>query len=179
MKRILMNVLGLVLIAGALTTTSCKKGDEGPAGPKGDSAIANVYYSAWSAVTFNTTTGAATITAPKVTQDILDKGDVRVYFNWGSAASPQIFSLPCDFNVTASDGTTVLQVKVIQTLALGKINLFAAGDIDPSTETVSGVVYAQYRYIVIPGGVKVARLGSPAINWSDYAEVKAYLGLKD
>jgi hypothetical protein len=33
----------------------------------------------------------------------------------------------------------------------------------------------QYRYVLIPGGASVRR----NVNWNNYEEVKAYLGLKD
>jgi len=38
--------------------------------------------------------------------------------------------------------------------------------------------YRQYRYILIPGSVN-ARVAKPAVNWNNYKEVQAYLGLKD
>jgi hypothetical protein len=174
MKRILMNVLGLVLIAGALTTTSCKKGDEGPAGPKGDSAIANVYYSDWKDVTFDAN-ATATIVAPKVTQNILDQGDVRVYWNFGSKTNPYIVSLPSNLVYNAT--TTFI---VVPNFYVGNIELTANYTGLSSGTNTAGEKAGQFRYVIIPGGVKVARTaGGSSIDWNDYKQVQAYLGLKD
>jgi hypothetical protein len=48
----------------------------------------------------------------------------------------------------------------------------------------NGHNYYQFRYIIIPGGttalpVSVNGMKSNTIDWNDYNQVKAYLGLKD
>jgi len=48
---------------------------------------------------------------------------------------------------------------------------------DASTFTSGGSKAWQYRYVVIPGGT--AARTAKTINWNNYAEVKAYLGLKN
>ena len=43
--------------------------------------------------------------------------------------------------------------------------------------TTDGDTVRQYRYILIPGGVTTGRMR--VVDWNDYKQVKAYLGLKD
>lgn len=196
MRQKLFYALPFVLVL-VLFITSCKKGDTGPAGAagpagpagatgatgpagaKGDTGTANVIYSAWLDVKYqpvkDQTTGdtvawTATIPAPKLTNAILNSGTVKVYLNAGSTAQPAIFPLPfTDFY--AATGITNLNVY----FTLNTIHLYATHD--PSTETVQGVKYYQHRYILIPGSVPGRT--SEKINWNDYNQVKAYLGLTD
>ena len=148
-------------------------GQTGPQGPQGPAGTANVVYSNWIDVTFtpqvpapgDTTGWAATINAPKLVDSILNKGDIKVYVNFGSSADPAVFALPI-----SSD----LGFAVIPYYEVGKINLIS--DIDAGTETSAGQKFFQYRYVLIPGVVP-GRLKT--INWNNYAEVQAFLGLKD
>ena len=168
-----------------LVIASCSK--EGPAGPagaqgvqgaqgtqgiqgvKGDTGVANVIYSAWLDVTYTqdatSMTWSATIPAPKLDANMLSKGEMRVYINFGLANAPLVAPLP-DF-----DGADILNVG----FELQKIDLISTYDYSTGTDAASGQKYYQYRYILIPGG-KAAR---SAINWNNYAEVKKYLNLKD
>ncbi|BAV05691.1 hypothetical protein SAMN05421788_108160 [Filimonas lacunae] len=170
MKQILMKAFGLVMIAGALTATSCKKGDAGPQGEKGDSAIANVYYSDWTDVTFGATDAYGEIDAPKLTQDVLDKGDIRVYWNFGSKSSPYIQA--CPSNLYYNDSTTFI---ITPEFYVGTIGLQANYLGLSSTTNSAGEAVRQFRYILIPGGTKART----SINWNNYAEVKAALNIKD
>jgi hypothetical protein len=146
------------------TNVSCKKGDTGP---KGDTGVANAVYSAWKTVTFGgavlqtgDTVGVATITAPEITNDVLNKGTVHVYANFGTAAAPDIVPIPY------SD-LLISGIYVNVDMELGKINLIS--NIDAS---------APYRYIVITGSV-AAGGRQATIDWNNYAEVKKALNLKD
>ncbi|WP_229379462.1 hypothetical protein [Fibrella forsythiae] len=98
----------LILITTfALSVTACQKakdgevgpqgatgatGATGPQGPKGDPGSANVIYSAWISTPFTGSGSSYTgnVTAPKITQDVLDKADIRVYWNEGG----RVLSLP-------------------------------------------------------------------------------------
>jgi hypothetical protein len=144
------------------TNVSCKKGDTGP---KGDTGVANAIYSAWANVTFSgavttagDTVGVATITAPKITKDVLDKALVKVYVNLGTATAPNIAPLPY------IDFLNGFWINV--DFEIGKINLLANGDGS-----------ASYRYIIITGSVPAAR--AAAVNWNDYNAVKQYYNLPD
>ncbi|AEW00810.1 hypothetical protein A4D02_12700 [Niastella koreensis] len=146
------------------TNVSCKKGDTGP---KGDTGVANAVYSAWKTVTFGgavlqtgDTVGVATITAPEITNDVLNKGTVHVYANFGTTAAPDIVPIPY-LDVISSIWVNV-------DYELGKIHLVS--NIDAS---------APYRYIVLTGSVPASGGRQATINWNDYAEVKKALNLKD
>lgn len=126
---------------------SCKKGDTGPAGatgpagPTGSTGSANVIYSAWVNVTFtgSGTSWSGQMTAPGVTQDIMDKGVVKSYFKFGTSVYDGNYS-----NIPTG-------AAIYQYLSVGFINLratFAAN--------------YPWRYVIIPGGVAGGRLGNTA-----------------
>ena len=188
------------LLIASLAFSSCKKGDtgpqglagpagpngaQGPAGPQGPAGTANVIYSNWLPVTFTPidengdpildpdtqepVAWLAEIPAPTLTNDILTKGEIKVYVNVGTAATPVVVPLPLtDFYALFG------VVNLNAFYSLNKINLVSTQD--ASTVTDQGQTYNQYRYILIPGVVP-GRMAT--INWNNYAEVKAYLGLKD
>jgi len=197
-KSSLTLLASLVLIT--FIFTQCQKGDVGPAGPagptgsaaaagspgatgpKGDTGTANVIYSPWLDVTYNgldtvhnndgtidTVLWGASITANKLTQPILDRGEIKVYMNWGTLTNPDIAPLP----ILDPFFTGLI---INPEFLLQKIDLYS--NFNASTVTQGGQKYLQYRYILIPGSV-AGRLSKPAINWNNYNEVKAYLGLTD
>lgn len=145
-------------------------GPVGPQGPKGDTGVANVIYSNWLDVSYqedtdNPGTWLAQINAPKLTNDIINKGEIKVYWNLGSAADPLVVPIPY------FDGGTIIN----PLYDVGAIYLLTnAGDV--GTATSGGVKFQQYRYILIPGVVP-GRMAT--VNWNNYEEVKKYLGLKD
>lgn len=137
------------------TNVSCKKGDTGP---KGDTGVANAIYSAWTQLNYNSQ--GDTIfwyewAAPKITKEVLDKAEIKVYANIGTAAAPNIIPIPY-FN-----GAFLINVDY----EVGKINLVSNGDGS-----------APYRYIIITGSVPAAR---SAVNWNDYNAVKQYFKIPD
>ena len=135
--------------------SNCKKGDTGPAGAtgpagptgatgaSGPTGTANVIYSAWAAVTFtgSGTSWSGLITAPGVTQAIMDKGVVKTYFQFGTAVYDGTYS-----NIPTG-------ASIYQYLTVGAINLratFAAN--------------YPWRYVIIPGGTAGGRYSSGADN---------------
>jgi hypothetical protein len=194
--QLLPFVLGMALIT---TIFSCSKegpagpagaagpagpqGPSGPAGPAGQPGTANVIYSDWLDVKFtpikdtpatgpiDTVAWTARITASRLDTSILNRGEVKVYLNAGTSTQPFVTPLPLtDF--------------AYYYLAIGSLNpYFSVGRIDlistddGSTETFQGAKYYQYRYILVPGGTHARTNNS--INWNDYKQVQAYLGLKD
>ncbi|AEV98098.1 hypothetical protein A4D02_33460 [Niastella koreensis] len=178
----------LVLLSGlffVMFMISCGKdgakgadGAPGPAGPKGDSGSGNVIYSAWLDVAYKPDTvhqaGGkidtigyyAIIAAPKLTQALVSTADVKVFINGNDASDPVIYALP----YVATSG-----LNIRFSAYTGNIQLDANADV--STVTTGGKKYQQYRYMIVPGN-NLARAAAP-VNWSDYAAVKAYLGLKD
>lgn len=175
----------LVLLSGLLLVmfmTSCGKdgspGPAGPAGPKGDTGSGTVIYSDWLDVPFapdtiHTSGGSidtigyyAIIDAPKLTKELLSTADVKVYINTDDVSDPLIYPLP----YYAASGIYI-DVKAYTQ----KIELYSNADV--STVSANGKKYQQYRYMIVPGNTQAR--SAAAVNWSDYAEVKAYLGLKD
>jgi hypothetical protein len=190
--RFLPYIIGMALLMGMV---SCSKdgpagatgpagpagpgGPAGPAGPAGQTGTANVIYSDWLDVTFDTVWNqtrdtvlayTATIPAPKLDSAILTTGEVKVYMNVNSANDPVVYPLPI-FDLYELAG--VLNVNLY--FYIGGIDLYATHD--PSTFTDNNIKYYQFRYILIPGGTH-AKTMKP-INWNNYKEVQAYLGLKD
>lgn len=178
-------VFGLVIASCSKEGPAGATGPAGPAGPtgatgatgaKGDTGVANVIYSAWLDAKYTpetqTTNGVLDTlgfyldaAVPKLTNAILTSGEIKVYINLGTAATPVIVPLPY------FDPYTFLSVNPTYSASL--ISLYSNGDV--STFTDAGVKKQQWRYILIPGG-KPAR---SAIDWNNYAEVQKYLGLKD
>ncbi len=153
-------------------------GPPGPAGPKGDGVSGTVIYSGWLDVPFKPDTihlaGGkidtigyfAVIDAPKLTLAMLNTADVKVYINSNDATDPVIFSLPYRSN----SGLYIDLASYTQ-----KLELYSNADL--STVTVNGKKYQQYRYMIVPGNTQSRSASS--VNWTDYAAVKAHLGLKD
>jgi len=178
----------LVLLSGlffVMFMISCGKdgaagpqGPVGPAGPKGDSASGTVIYSEWLDVLFKPDTvhlaGGridtigyfADIDVPKLTPALVNTADVKMYINSKDASDPVIYPLPYN----ASSGLYIQFSAYAQ-----RISLYSNGDL--SSFTANGKKYRQFRYMIVPGNTQ-GRLAA-SVNWSDYAAVKVYLGLKD
>lgn len=179
-----------LLFAIVLFFASCtKEGPAGPAGPagptgpqgptgaagaagaQGPAGTANVFYSNWLDLTFTPNTDSSTwtgqIAAARLVDSIIQRGDVKVYVNIGTVATPVIAPLPLDALAFGLILTPLYQV--------GRITLLS--DLDASTEGLGTQKSFQYRYILIPGGTATGRVAT--VDWNDYNAVKAYLGLKD
>jgi len=153
-------------------------GPAGSAGPKGDTGVANVIYSTWLDATYiaDTVHNGAVIdtigfyydaTVPKLTNAILTTGEIKVYLNLGTAATPGIVPLPY-FD-------PYFGISINPTFTTSLIDLYSNLNVSTYTDQTSGQKRQQWRYILIPGG-KPAR---SAIDWNNYAEVKKYLNLPD
>jgi hypothetical protein len=120
--------------AGATGAT----GPAGPAGVAGPTGTANVIYSSWATVTFagSSTSWSASITAPGVTQAILDQGVVKTYFQFGSTVYDGNYN-----NIPTGHA-------IYQYLIVGSIDLAATFN----------ATYP-WRYVIIPGGVAGGRTG--------------------
>lgn len=172
--------LGMLLLMSLCLVMSCgEDGDAGPAGEKGDKGDtgepgpagqdgAGVIYSPWLNLDFVSNDGlyTAVVDVPQLTNEIATTGDVRVYLNILTADEPVIAPLPYfeDFDyyvryIAYPNGITI------------------GANFDASTGT-GGNPNFQYRYVLIPGSEAAGRK-TKNIDWSNYAEVKAYLKLAD
>jgi hypothetical protein len=153
-------------------------GPAGPAGPKGDDGT-TVIYSDWLDVRFlpdtiHTAGGTvdtigyyAAIDVPKLTPALLGTADVKVYLNGADVSDPVIYSLPYRF-------TSGLYVDVVASNQA--IELYSNSDLSSVFDN-TGKKVLQFRYMIVPGNTHAR--SAAAVSWSNYAEVKEYLGLKD
>jgi len=126
----------LALTAGFIVMTGCKKGDTGPAGPAGPDSV---QYSAWKTLSMDyagsdnagDSVFTGTVTAPAITQAIIDKGSVIGYL---IVADP----------LTGDSSIINASLAFNEFFAVGKIDLVSYG-VDFSDY--------DYRYVVIPGKV--------------------------
>ena len=196
MKQKIFSMPFCLVIAVIILLASCKKGDTGPAGaagptgpagapgptgPAGPAGAANVFYSAWLNVAYNADTAAngdtlrfvANIPATKLVDSILSKGEIKVYFNYRTPSDPDVIPLPY-FDPIYFDPAVVLNPDFLPGLIILSSN-YNMGTFDENNEK-----RFQYRYILIPGGTAAKPApGEKAIDWNNYKEVQAYLGLKD
>jgi len=177
------------LLAASLLIGACKKGDPGPQGAKGDKGdsgangatgatggkgdpgTANVLYSDWVDLRFSLDTASGTfftqINEAKVTEDLLSKGEIKVFINLGTTAQKVVSPLP----FVSGDA------QIMPVYAPGVIEVDANVNASTATNSQTGQKTRQYRYVLIPGGAHVRM--DKQINWNNYEEVKTYLGLKD
>ena len=146
------------------------QGPGGPAGPNGQPGTANVIYSDWidtttwvadtvhNGATVDTLGFFADLAVPALDTNILNHGEIKVYINLSTDPTfPIVFALP--FN----NGSTFID------------QVFAPNVIELSSNN-PGLQGLPVRYILIPGGTHAR---TAKINWNNYNEVKAYLGLKN
>ncbi|MCD9018421.1 hypothetical protein [Parachryseolinea silvisoli] len=144
------------------------KGDTGQPGPAGEDG-AGVIYSPWLNVEFDYDDGSylSHLEVPELTNEILSKGDIRVYVNLSSATEPAVFPLPF-----LEDDNELYYIRYAA--LLNGITLQANFDASTSSGDDPNL---QYRYVLIPGS-EAARKAKD-IDWNNYAAVKAYLKLAD
>lgn len=154
-------------------------GPAGPAGPKGDAGSGSIIYSEWLDVAFKADTvnlaggGVdtigyyATVNAPKLTLDMINKADVKMFLNVSDKSDPTVYPLPY------SNPRSGVYIEVISY----EQNIQLYSNIEMSTYSRNGQKYQQYRYMIIPGSV-TARQHSK-VDWSNYAQAKKQLGFED
>ncbi len=191
MKQKIFAMPYYLVIAVIMILASCKKGDTGPEGPQGPAGTpgvsgpagpagaANVIYSEWLTVDYNAQTDparySANILAPKLVDSILTKGEIKVYFNYGTATNADVVALPIFDPIYYTPALTLYPDFLV-----GKI-ILTTNNATMGTYDENGQKYYQYRYILIPGGTTAGRAanGEKTIDWNNYKEVQQYLGLKD
>jgi len=132
----------LILIVGtvlALGMTSCKKGDTGAVGPVGPAGPDSVVYSAWQTLnfTFYQTDSSLvdTISAPSITQAILDSGVILTYYNLADPTDPSA-------GTDLYSGAALSAFELLEDYIVGSINI-ESFKYDFSTQKM--------RYVTIPG----------------------------
>lgn len=149
------NVFRTVLLLStlfALSITACQKSNDVNPG--------KVIYSPWTEVTFSGsgTSYTTNLNAPELTQDMLDKADIRVYWS----TSNHVIGLPY---AQAIGGTSY---SVHQRFHVGRIELISSYSLSAQ----------KMRYVIISGGAATGGRKA-AVNLNDYAAVKACYNLPD
>lgn len=130
------------------------KGDTGATGPAGATGAdgegsadgaGDVIYSDWLSVPFTHDTDVdeyyANIDIPELTEEILFKGDVRVYVNSNTAADPAVLILP----LMQANGAAI-------EVALYKGGIHLTSNLDAGTTVNNqGGTILQYRYVLLKG----------------------------
>ena len=204
MKQKILSVPFILLLAITVIIASCSKGPagaagaagaQGPAGPTGSTGAtgatgtANVIYSPWLNVTFQPffdTNMIAAIPAPKLADSILNKGEIKVYFNAGNDGNggQLVLPLPVHEPFLFSDSASGQSVTLIINpyFSIDTITIVSNYDVSSFSDGAANEHF-QFRYILIPGGTTALPVSingtKKPINWNNYNEVKAYLGLKD
>lgn len=189
MKKLTLQITAIAFVAVSALLTSCSKegptgpagaqgtagppGAQGPTGPKGDAGTANVIYSEWKDVSFDEN-GLGILQAPGLSNEILNSGAVKIYWNLFTKDDPFIVSLPCSVIPSILFEVDDTAPDIVINPYLSKDTIVLISNYNVSSE--QGI--SQFRYILIPGGTPAARKAS-GINWNNYAEVKKYLNLKD
>lgn len=175
MKRRSLALLLLLLPA----LFSCKKGPVGPAGPSGPQGAVgtpNVIYSGWLVATNvrdttidNTLQQVATLAAPELNQPALDHALIQVYLRFNGQAAPLPYT-----TLAAGKSSTISFLPQPGRFLITRITLDGSNDVGLRPDI-------SYRYIIVPGSVPVnGRLRAGTMpDWSNYAAVAAFYGLKD
>jgi hypothetical protein len=155
-------------------------GAAGANGAQGAPGSANVIYSPWLNVTFVPNTDSsvwvADINAPKLVDSILNKGEIKVYWNIGSDSATAQFITPLPITDFFLSGSTIVTVSTFYSPQ----SILLVSNLDLGSFVDNGNNYSQFRYILIPGGTAGrSAVGGKTVDWNNYNEVKAYLGLKD
>ncbi len=123
------------------------EGDKGPTGPAG---AANVIYSDWYETTwdlytvFGTAERTFTMTAPALTQEIVDNGVIMVFLN-AVGYAPEIVQLPVTFND--------VHYHFMFRAQAGTIRAIYYSTTDPTMDPGAIPGFNRVRYVLIPGGV--------------------------
>jgi hypothetical protein len=185
-------ISALSLLAVGVMFISCK-GDEGAVGPggakgdagaqgtagakgdKGDAGTANVIYSEWISIPATpfgktSTEKEYSISAPKITKDVFDKGIVYSYARSGGSASA--YQLPLLF-----PGLYNCSVRISQGWFFYAETWAGPGAVNSAWINSEKTNYFSHiRYVIIPSGV-AARIAS--LDYTDYEAVKKHYNLPD
>lgn len=161
-------------------------GPQGAAGPQGPAGAANVIYSGWTTITFQSavnyygdTLYIGSITAPQLTAAILNYGDIAVYMRFGAISGADTSFTVYKLNYISSIGSVSYWVQMQP--AVGVINIQANWNPAKGFITFPNTnIVFQFRYILIPGGVAaVALKGGYPPNLNNYESVCSYFGIKN
>ncbi|MCO5239267.1 MAG: hypothetical protein M9904_04370 [Chitinophagaceae bacterium] len=168
-----INKLSAFLFIMPVLVSGCKKGEQGLPG------TANVQYSDWfTPANYTVTTKFGTINldytqaVPGITQDILDKGTVLVYGKLNGYAitlwpTDQTAQLPIQVYYHIGTATNIDTWSALPVVGKLRINLVSSANAYNSDQAISH--NHAFRYVIIPGGVKLGLVNKGSISTLDYA----------
>jgi hypothetical protein len=169
MKKTILFLVAISMIALVSCTKEGPAGPAGPAGSNGTNGNANVYYSSWA--TLSTPWADTTIDgsllkynyelAPMLTQQNLDGAAILAYFRF----SGQTFPLPYT-SYAGGIGNTLSYLPALGKMYYTRFTFDNSGSVG-----VSGSL--EYRYVIIPGGVSAKSMYSSMT----YEDVCAYYNI--
>lgn len=154
----------LVWVAVAALSTNCsKEGPAGPAGPTGNANVigtnvVNIDATYWYPNS-TSTLWTAQLNTSGITQAIIDKGSVQLFFNINGSEWSSIPITVSNYSLSYSFGLGYLKVYAQKT----------------DLSTLSNPGNASFRIVVISASNKMSH---PNTNWSDYKQVEKALGIK-
>src|SRR5262249_664790 len=152
---------------------SCKKGEDGKDGVNGQPGTANVQYSEWfTPATYQKDTVYSvwgfsyTKTVSGITQPILDSGTVLVYpkflgYNQPVLKPGEVGQLP--INLTYNQGGVTTDTWSARA-TVGNLKIRFVNDRNIYTSISNS---HQFRYIIIPGGVRTTGRGNSNYSYKD------------
>ncbi|MCH6200425.1 collagen-like protein [Aquiflexum sp. LQ15W] len=150
-------------------------GAQGPAGaigPQGPAGAANVIASEWKSLTWTVASpfATSTITAPEITESVLNQGTVLAYWRTSPTA---IKLLPTPvYNST----TGALSYIIDYSIRVGNLLIFHGTPPNGSPGAATSFPNANVRYIVIPPSSSGDRVKYP-FEFDDYEAVCDYFGI--
>lgn len=149
------------------------EGSEGQDGQQGETGTANVIYSDWIDGGFETDIAdgfdAFNITAPEVTQTILDSGVILVF---AKSNSNTVYPLPVTFFLTLNENYWY------RVISLGIISVGVEA-VENNNAIGNPFLNNQFRYVIIPGGVAASGKSSIGFSKMTYEEVVAYFDIPE
>src|SRR5690606_11504048 len=152
-------------------------GPQGPQGPQVPAGTANVIFSNW--MSFQQSQRDTTIDgtllkvnhlpAPRLTQNIIDRGVVIVYWRYLNT----VVHLP--YTSDAGSGVGPAKTSTLNFVPKPGVIYITRYTHDNSASVGFGTI--QFRYVLIPGGVEASALANVDIN--NYDAVKSALQLTD
>jgi hypothetical protein len=134
-------VAAVIIVIGMI---SCSKGSTGPAGPAGPAGPDSVTYSSWIPLALTyvpaDTLFEQTISAPSITQAILDSGVILSYVNFQETNGT--------YHVIPTAG--LLGLGIFEDFAVGQVNI----------QSVQDYSTLPYRFVTIPGSLKTGNSAS-------------------
>lgn len=150
------------------------QGPAGPAGPQGPAGAANVIASDWKSLTWTEAPpfSTSTITAPEITESVLNQGTVLAYFRQTPTTNSIKLMPAAIYNLTTGELSFIIDYSI----RIGNILVFHGAPGVGTSGAATSFPNANVRYIVIPPSSTSGRIEYP-FEFDDYEAVCEYFGI--